>query len=115
MAATHADYSIIGPATLYPGLSTPAKPGEEVVLWAVGFGLPAGTLTPGASSQSGAMPENPKCTVGGNPASVVINLVSPGLYQLNLTVPPEARNGDNQLTCLYSGVPTTDGTIIAIE
>jgi uncharacterized protein (TIGR03437 family) len=115
VAATHADYSIIGPATLYPGLSTPAKAGEEVVLWAVGFGLPAGTLTPGASSQSGTMPASPVCTVDGNPASVVINLVSPGLYQLNLTVPTEARSGDNPLTCIYSSVATTDGTLLTIK
>ena len=115
VAATHADYSIIGPSTLYPGLSTPAKRGEVVVLWAVGFGLPAGTLTSGASSQSGVMPEAPKCTVGGNPANVLINLVSPGLYQLNVTVPPEAPSGDNPLTCIYRSTATPDGTLLAIE
>jgi uncharacterized protein (TIGR03437 family) len=115
VAATHADYSLVGPSTLYPGLSTPAKHGEVVVLWAVGFGFPAGTLTPGASSQSGVMPENPKCTVGGNPANVLINLVSPGLYQLNVTVPPEARSGDNPLTCIYGSTATPDGTLLAVE
>ena len=29
--------SLIGPATLYPGTSTPAKPGETIVIYANGF------------------------------------------------------------------------------
>jgi uncharacterized protein (TIGR03437 family) len=29
----------IRPATLYPGASAPAKPGEAIVLYANGFGL----------------------------------------------------------------------------
>jgi uncharacterized protein (TIGR03437 family) len=32
VAAEHASGSLIGPATLYPGATTPAKPGETVVL-----------------------------------------------------------------------------------
>ena len=38
VAAEHVDGSLIGPATLYPGASTPAKPGETVVIYANGFG-----------------------------------------------------------------------------
>ena len=37
VAARHADQSLIGPANLYPGSSTPAKPGETVELYANGF------------------------------------------------------------------------------
>src|ERR1035438_4118758 len=32
VVATHSDYSLLGATTLYPGASTPAKPGEAVVL-----------------------------------------------------------------------------------
>ena len=33
VAATHANGAYIGPATLYPGLTMPAKPGETIALW----------------------------------------------------------------------------------
>jgi uncharacterized protein (TIGR03437 family) len=37
MVAQHsADNSLVGPASLYPGQTTPAKPGETVVLYAGG-------------------------------------------------------------------------------
>ena len=38
--ATHLDGSLLGPTSLYPGLSTPGKGGETVTFWTVGFGLP---------------------------------------------------------------------------
>jgi uncharacterized protein (TIGR03437 family) len=115
VAATHSDYSILGPPSLNPGLSTPAKRGEVAVLWAVGFGLPVQPLNAGVSTQSGSMPETPVCTVGGNAANISIALVSPGLYQLNLTIPGKAQIGDNPITCIYRGAATPDGALLAIE
>ncbi|MEO8662931.1 MAG: hypothetical protein ABI693_31005, partial [Bryobacteraceae bacterium] len=113
--ATHADYRLLAPATLYPGLSTPAAPGEVILLWSAGFGLPLEGLDPGASSQFGHMPENPVCTIGGHPADVSAALVSPGLYQLNLTVPPDVLRGDNPLTCTYRGTATQDGVLLTVQ
>ena len=102
VVATHANNSLLGPATLYPGLSTPAKPGELVVLYAVGFGLPATTLTDGSSSQSGSLQPLPVCKVGGNPVSVAFaGLISPGLYQVNLTI-PVGTSGSGQRHQLHS-------------
>lgn len=103
VTATHADYSLLGPARLFPGSSTPAAPGEVVILWAVGFGLPTTPLTNGAAIQSGALPETPTCTVGGNPAPALASLVSPGLYQINLTIPVATPDGDSPIRCTYSG------------
>ena len=37
IAATHASGTLLGPASLYPGATTPAKPGETIVLYANGF------------------------------------------------------------------------------
>ena len=34
VAATHADGTLLGPVSLYPGATTPAKPGETIVLYA---------------------------------------------------------------------------------
>jgi uncharacterized protein (TIGR03437 family) len=38
VVATHADAADIGPATLYPGLTTPASPGETIVIYGNGYG-----------------------------------------------------------------------------
>ena len=90
VVAVHSDYSLLGPTSLYPGLSTPAKPNEPVSLYAVGFGLPTAALSNGSSSQSGSLATLPVCTVGGNPAAVSFaGLISPGLYQINLTIPEQ--------------------------
>jgi uncharacterized protein (TIGR03437 family) len=47
IAATHANNTLVGPASLYPGNSTPAMPGEPISLYAVGFGLPTTPLVNG--------------------------------------------------------------------
>jgi uncharacterized protein (TIGR03437 family) len=64
VAATHADGSLIGPASLYPGSSTPAKAGELVVVYGIGFGLPGTTIVNGSSTQSGSLPVFPVCQIG---------------------------------------------------
>src|SRR4029079_16600987 len=48
VVATHIDGSLLGPATLFPGFSTPARPLETVILWAVGLGVPSPSLVDGS-------------------------------------------------------------------
>lgn len=116
VAATHVNGALLGPASLYPGSSTPAMPGETVVLYAVGFGLPTGSLVNGSATQSGSLPTLPVCTIGGNPAVVgFAGLISPGLYQLNVTVPMSAANGDNPVSCSYEGFTTPTGDLITVQ
>ena len=115
VVATHADYSLLGAATLYPGATTPAKPGEGVIIYAIGFGLPVNPLTNGSSSQSGSLPSTPVCRVGGQPAGAISTLIAPGLYQLNLTVPASAKSGDNPISCTYSGATTQSGAFISVQ
>lgn len=99
VTATHADGRLLGPATLFPGLSTPGARGETVSLWAIGFGPPTTPLVQGSATQTGSLPFTPACFLGGDPASVVAALVSPGLYQLNVTIPNNAKSGDNPFYC----------------
>jgi uncharacterized protein (TIGR03437 family) len=116
IAATHANGSLLGPASLYPGLSMPAEPGETVVLYAVGFGLPATALMNGSATQTGPLPVNPICKLAGN--AVTLNfagLISPGLYQLNIVVPISAANGDNPVSCAYGGSTTPSGALITVQ
>lgn len=118
VVATHADNSLLGPASMsVPGYTfTPAQPGETVVLYAVGLGLPGTTLTAGASSQQGSLPDLPAIQIGGTPATVQFaGVIQPGLYQLNVVVPGTATNGDNAITANYGGLATPAGTVIAVE
>jgi uncharacterized protein (TIGR03437 family) len=118
IAATHAIGSLVGPASLsVPGYSfTPAQPGETVVLYGVGFGLPSATLAEGSSSQFGTLPTPPTVQIGGAEAAVQFaGIISPGLYQFNVVVPSSAANGDNTLTASYGGLTTPVGTVIAVQ
>jgi uncharacterized protein (TIGR03437 family) len=119
ITATHADSTLLGPASLsVQGYTfSPAHPGEEIVLYAVGFGLPSATLTNGSSIQSGSLPVLPVCTLGGNSAPVAfagLNGIA-GLYQLNLTIPLAATNGDNPVSCTYGGSTTPAGDLITVQ
>ncbi|MGO9261650.1 MAG: hypothetical protein ACLQU1_35900 [Bryobacteraceae bacterium] len=48
VAAVHANGGLIGPASLYPGSTTPAKPGETVALYANGFGQTSTPIVSGS-------------------------------------------------------------------
>jgi uncharacterized protein (TIGR03437 family) len=118
VVATHADNSLVGPVSLsvpaYP--FTPARPGETIVLYGFGFGLPTTALANGSSAQSGALPSLPVITIGGASATVTFaGAISPGLYQLNVVVPTTAQSGDNPLACTYNGLAAPAGDLIAIQ
>jgi uncharacterized protein (TIGR03437 family) len=116
IVATHLDYSLIGPTSLYPGASTPAKAGEQIVIFGSGFGLPNGAISAGSSSQSGSLPTLPVCTVGTDPASVAFaGLVGPGLFQLNVTIPTTAASTDDSISCSYKGSSTQPGNVVAVR
>jgi uncharacterized protein (TIGR03437 family) len=116
IVATHTDYSLIGPTSLFPGATTPAKVNETFAAYAVGFGLPNGALSNGSASQSGSLPALPVCKIGSNNAGVAFaGLVSPGLYQINITVPAGTSSGDNPITCTYNGSSTPSGDLITVQ
>src|SRR5690348_2646739 len=49
IAAAHLNGDLIGPTTLYPGFSTPAQPGETIVIFANGFGPTSTQVVSGSS------------------------------------------------------------------
>ncbi len=115
VVATHSDYSLIGPTTLYQGASTPAKVNEEILTYAVGFGLTSTPITLGSASQSGTLTPTPVCTIAGNNAQVAFaGLNGPGLYQLNIVIPAGTPAGDNPLSCSYNGSTTQAGVLITV-
>ena len=116
IVATHRNNSLVGPVTLYPGNSTPAITGETIALYGVGFGLPSTPLVNDSASQFGSLPVMPVCTVGGYLANLTFaGVVSPGLYQLNLTIPIAAPSGDNLVSCTYGGFTTPTGDLITVQ
>ena len=116
VAQHSADYSLIGPASLYVGTTTPAKPGETVVLYANGFGPTTTAVVSGSETQSGNLSPMPAVTIGGMAANVTYAaLISPGLYQFNVVVPQSAASGDNQLAASINGVATSPTTLITVE
>jgi uncharacterized protein (TIGR03437 family) len=115
-AAEHPNGSLLGPATLYPGASTPAKPGETVVLYANGFGPTNAPVQSGSIAQSGTLSPLPVIKIGGVTASVQFaGLVGPGEFQFNVVIPASLTNGDQSITATYGGVSTQSGTLITIH
>lgn len=116
VVATHADGSLLGPTSLYPGSSTPAKPGETIILWGVGWGIVNNpVLVEGSSTQSSLLRPIQSCLLSGLPTSAVGAVVSPGLYQINLTVPMTAISGDHVITCVYQDAYTQIGNLISVQ
>jgi uncharacterized protein (TIGR03437 family) len=116
IAATHANGSYIGPTSLYPGLTTPAQPGETIVMYANGFGSTSTPVVSGSETQSGTLSPMPVITIGGVAATVTFaGLVSPGEFQFNVVVPPSLANGDQPIMAMYSGLTTQAGTLITVQ
>ncbi len=114
--AVHADGSGIGPASLNPGQTTPAQPGETVALFANGFGPSSQTIIGGSSTQSGDLPALPAVTIGGVAATVLsAGLISPGLYQFNVVVPSSVPNGDSAIVAAYQGFTTQPGVLFTVQ
>jgi uncharacterized protein (TIGR03437 family) len=116
--AEHTNFSLLGPAGLFPTgpTTTPAHPLEVVIVYAIGFGLPTTSLVSGSSAQSGALPALPVCQMNGAPAPVTAAvLVSPGLYALFVTVPAGASTGDNVVSCSYQNSTTPAGNLITVQ
>jgi uncharacterized protein (TIGR03437 family) len=116
VAATHVSGTLLGPTSLYPGSSTPAKPGETVVLYANGFGQTSTAVVSGAVTQSGTLSPLPVIKIGGVAATVSFaGLVAPGQFQFNVVVPASLANGDQSITAAYGGLATQAGTLITVQ
>ena len=116
IAATHANGSYIGPTSLYPGLTTPAQPGETIVMYANGFGSTSTPVVSGSETQSGTLSPMPVITIGGVAATVTFaGLVAPGEFQFNVVVPPSLANGDQPTIAMYNGLTTQAGTLVTVQ
>jgi uncharacterized protein (TIGR03437 family) len=118
VVAQHAaDYTFVGPANLIAGLTTtPAKPGETVVLYVNGCGPTNVPVVSGSMFQSGALTPVPTVTIGGLSANVTYaDLISPGLFQFNVVIPPNAVSGDNALVTVCNATPVGPVGLITVQ
>lgn len=95
-AGYHANGTVVGPPTLVPNNSTPATPGETIVLFGTGFGV---TNPPAVSGMvvSAAAPLvlTPAILFDNVPGTVSFaGLIATGVYQFNVVVPSGLPNGD---------------------
>jgi len=113
IAARHADGTVVGPATLLPGASTPAKPGEVILLCGTGFGptspaIPNGQLVTGTPGLTNAV----TVRIGGvtvMPSSAALSAT--GLYQINVQIPSSTAAGDVPVVATIGGVSSPSAFI----
>ena len=122
--------SFVGPADLFPGVTTPAAPGEVISLYGTGFGATDPPLTAGQIPVR-AYPDAPLTPL---PASTDVRVafggieVAPtdisyiggapccaGLYQLTVKVPDSAPNGELPVTLTINGVASPEGPFVAVQ
>ena len=115
IAAVHANGSLIGPATLFPGASTPAQPGETIMIYANGFGF---TIDAGgervviaigiAFAAAGHQYWRHRCA-GGVRRSCGAGRISVQRGCARLALPSK----DQRKTATYNGRPTQALTVLA--
>jgi uncharacterized protein (TIGR03437 family) len=119
--ATRQDFTLVGPTTLFAGSTTPAKPGDVVILWGTGFGattpaLSSGQLVP--STQLYSVTDPPKITVGGIQATVYGAALAPGfagLYQIAIQIPLTAGSGDQPVAAQVGSVSSPASVFITVQ
>jgi uncharacterized protein (TIGR03437 family) len=97
-------------------VTTPAKPGDTILLYGVGFG-PATPPQPSGQQVATAAPlANPvQIAIGGQAATVQYSgLVQSGLYQFNVTV-PNLPNGDAKVVATIGGIATQTGVSLTVQ
>lgn len=115
LAATHVDGGLLGKSGLFasaPNATTPAKPGEVIVLYGTGFGVTSPATAAGSLTQQiGAITTPLTVTIGGVPATVSFAGLIPGyaqLYQLNVQTPESLADGDQPVVVQMGGVSSTN-------
>ena len=117
IVATHADGTLVGPASTTTG-ATPAAPGETIVLYGTGFGVtnpaaPEGKLITTLLT----LATLPAITIGGTDAGqpAFAGLIDAGLYQINVTVPASTASGDVPVVAVVGSTASPGTAVIAVQ
>jgi len=118
VVAQFGDQAFVGRTGLIAGLPfRPAKPGEVVTIYGIGFGpvappVAAGTVAVGET----AIQPQPVLKIGGTTATLKYAGLTPsliGLYQFNVEIPP-LPPGEYPLTVDTGGVPANPGLFLTV-
>ena len=124
VAATDAvSGAIIAPANMFPGSGyQPAQPGETITIYATGFGATDPMIEPGAFfASAAAVTGSVKIFLNGEqlPAENILYVGatpgSPGLYQVNLTLPANLASGNLTIVIEIDGIQSSPGAYLAVD
>lgn len=122
LAATHADNTWLGKSGLFasaPTATTPAKPGETIVLYGNGLGATNPVVADNKITDAIApVADGVTVTIGGQPATVAFaGLVPPfaRMYQLNVVVPEGLPAGDHAVVVQTGGVASPAAYYITVQ
>jgi uncharacterized protein (TIGR03437 family) len=116
---THANGGLLGRAGLLPSLTTtPAAPGETIVVYATGLGATTPAQIPGqVPAEPASLVTLPQVTIGGAAATVVSGGIVPGsagLYRINVQVPSDAATGDLPVI-VRVGTASSVSTLLTVQ
>jgi uncharacterized protein (TIGR03437 family) len=120
VAAVHADGVYVGKSDLFGGavVARPATPGEVILLFGTGFGRTNPAVASGSLVTVVAPlfdPTKLHMQIGGqNVAVAFAGLVSPGLYQFNVTV-PQLADGDQEVLADIGGASTPSRKFLTVQ
>lgn len=112
--------SYVGPAGLLPGATfTPAKAGDLITLYGIGFGPTSPVQVPGViAAVAAGLTTGAVVTLGGVTAPVSYAGISPGsagLYQINIAIPLGVSAGNQAVSATINGVKAAAGATLAIQ
>jgi len=120
--ATRQDFSLAVKNGTFPGVTTtPAKPGDIIILWGTGFGptspsAPVGIEVPSFATYNTANAVT--VTVGGTAATVYGAALAPGyagLYQVAIQIPGSLANGDYPVVATVLGTQSPLNTLLTVQ
>jgi uncharacterized protein (TIGR03437 family) len=99
--------------------SRPAKPGDQVYTYGIGFGDVTPSVLPGViAGQSNTLVKPVTISFGSTPATIGYQGLTPGsvgLYQFNFTVPSGLANGDYQVNVTQNGVVVPQTMYLTVQ
>jgi uncharacterized protein (TIGR03437 family) len=120
--ATRPDFSLVGPAGLFPGAATvPAKPGDTIILWGTGFGATNPAVSPGVvppSNPVASVASPVTVTIGNIPATVIGCALAPGnagLYQVAVQLAASIPDGDQPLIAQVAGMQSPSNVLLSVK
>ncbi len=121
VVATYQDFTYAAASGTFAGVTTtPAKPGDTIILWGTGFGstnpaFPQGMVTPSSTTYN---TDKVTVTINNLPATVYGAALAPGfagLYQIAIQVPNALESGNWPVVAGIGGVSSPSGVVLTVQ